>query len=303
MKKLVVLLLALVLTLCGPIGCGKAHDASPAAPVSTDAPATPEPPPTPERLIEEIITFHGCYGDRADDKVAELLEQLTASDSRQGALWRDIMDYWRYANTRLEVNLETLPEDLPQDDSLCLVVLGYELNADGTMQDELIGRLTVAEACARQYPNAVVICTGGGTAKDEPDATEAGQMGAWLLEHGLEESRLIIEDRSLTTAQNAEFSYDILLREHPRVDSVVLISSSYHIPWGSLLFEASFMKSASEWHTPEIHVVSNCAWPTENEIYKSSEILRWETGGMLQLIGRDELAMDYYYDHYEKPEL
>ena len=91
-----------------------------------------------------------------------------------------------------------------------LTVLGFELNDDGTMQDELIGRLTVALACAEQYPNAYVICTGGGTAKDNPDVTEGGLMGEWMLEHGLDKDRLIIEDQSHTTAENASNSYDIL---------------------------------------------------------------------------------------------
>ena len=215
------------------------------------------------------------------------------------------MDYWNYANNELEVNVDRLPDDLPNDDTMALTVLGFELNDDGTMQDELIGRLTVALACAEQYPNAYVICTGGGTAKDDPDVTEGGLMGEWMLEHGLDKERLIIEDQSHTTAKNASNSYDILLRDHPQVNSVVLISSSYHIAWGSLLFESAFMKSASEKQTPEIHVISNCSCQLENNIYLWSEILRWETGGMLQMIGDDDLAMQYYfdYDNVEKPVL
>ena len=36
---------------------------------------------------------------------------------------------------------------------------------------------------------------------------------------------------------------------------------------------------------------------------KMSDMLRWETGGMLQLIGNNDLAMEYYFDTYKKPEL
>ena len=75
------------------------------------------------------------------------------------------MDYWNYANNELQVNVDTLPDNLPDGDNLVLAVLGFELNDDGTMQDELIERLTVALNCAEQYPNAYVLCTGGGTAK------------------------------------------------------------------------------------------------------------------------------------------
>ena len=34
------------------------------------------------------------------------------------------------------------------------------------------------------------------TASGNPDVTEGGLMGEWLLEHGLSEDRLIIEDQA-----------------------------------------------------------------------------------------------------------
>lgn len=289
MKKPATLFTAAALLCCLP-GCSSASSAAPRS---------------DQAVIQDIITYHGCYGEAADGKVRELLGELNGIDSRQGKLWTEIMEYWDYANNELQVNVNRLPDDLPKDDTLALTVLGFELNDDGSMQDELIGRLTVALACAEQYPNAYVICTGGGTAKNNPDVTEGGLMGEWMLAHGLDEKRLIIEDKSHTTAENASNSYDILLKDYPQVNSVALISSSYHIAWGSLLFESAFMKSASEKQTPEIHVISNCSCKIENDIYLWSEILRWETGGMLQMIGNDDLAMQYYYDYdnVEKPKL
>lgn len=254
-------------------------------------------------VIEDIIKYHGCYDSQADAKVSELLSELNDIDSKQGELWKNIMDYWDYANTDLKVNIDKLPDDLSDKNNLALVVLGFELNDDGTMKDELIGRLKVALACSKQYKNAYVICTGGGTAKNNKKVTEAGLMGDWLIKHGLDKNRLIIENKSLTTAQNAEFSYGIVLKKYPEINSVAIISSSYHIAWGSLLFEAEFMKYAMENDVPEIHVVSNAAYKTSNETYKESEILRWETGGMLQLVGNNDLAMKYYYNEYEKPKL
>ena len=284
MKKPVAVLSALMLAACCT-GCGAER--------------------TESQIIEEIITYHGCYGSEADEKVGKLLKELEKKDSRQGELWRNIMDYWDYANTGLKVNVNQLPDGLPDDDTLALAVLGFELNPDGTMQDELIGRLNVALTCAEQYPNAYVICTGGGTAVENPNVTEGGLMGDWMLEHGLDESRLIVENKSHTTAENASNSYDILLRDYPQVNSVAIISSNYHIAWGSLLFEAAFLKSASEKQTPEIHVISNSSCEIENNIYLWSDILRWETGGMLQMVGNNDLAMQYYYyyDTLEKPQL
>ena len=260
---------------------------------------------TADDIIEDIVLYHGCWDREADAKVEELLEELDTADPRRGVLWRDIMEYWDYVNSDLPVHLNSLPDGLPDDGSLCIVVLGYELNDDGTMKDELLGRLSVALACARLYPNALVLCTGGGTAAGAPDVTEGRSMGDWMLAHGLSRNRLIVEDRSMTTAENAMNSYRILFSDYPAVDSVAIVSSSYHIPWGSLLFEAGLMQSASEHGTRQIRVISNAAYPTTSDVYREDELLRWQTGGMLQMIGRDDLAMEFYYDYdnVEKPAL
>lgn len=106
------------------------------------------------------------------------------------------MDYWSYVNTDMPVNLNVAPDGLAQDDSLCIVILGFALNSDGTMKDELIGRLETGLASAEKYPNAYVVVTGGGTAAGNPNVTEGGLMGEWLLEHGLDEERLIVEDQA-----------------------------------------------------------------------------------------------------------
>ena len=251
-------------------------------------------------LSREIILYYGSYGKEPGGKTEALLEELETIDPMEAALWDEITDYWDYVNEEMPVYDERLPEDLPQGDDLCIIVLGFELNDDGSMQEELLERLRVALNCAEQYPNAYVLCTGGGTARQNDKVTEAGLMGEWLLAHGLEKDRLILEDHSRTTAQNALFSYEILLRDHPMVDSVVLVSSHYHIPWGALLFESAFLKTAAEQGTPEIHVIAGCACPVVNEKY--SDVRRFETGGMLQLIEEDDLAMEYYRGTFSTPE-
>ena len=184
---------------------------------------------TADDVIEDIIEYHGCYDREADDKVEELLTELTAMDEKRGALWREIMEYWDYVNNDLPVHENKLPEGLPDDGSMCIVVLGFELNDDGTMKEELVGRLRVALRCARQYPSACVLCTGGGTAADAPEITEGRCMGDWMLANGLSPHRLIVEDKSMTTAENAINSYRILFSDYPAVDSVAIVSSTLYI--------------------------------------------------------------------------
>ena len=150
--------------------------------------------------------------------------------------------------------LYELPEGLPEDDSLCLAVLGFRLNPDGTMREELTRRLEAARRCAEKYPNALVICTGGRTAACDPDATEAGRMAEWLAERGVDPSRIVVEERALTTAQNAAYTLDILQARYPQVRQIVLVSSDYHIAAATLLFGMEAISRGSP-----VRVVGNAA--------------------------------------------
>jgi hypothetical protein len=53
------------------------------------------------------------------------------------------MEYWSYVEGDMTLYPEILPNGLPQTNALCIVVLGYALANDGSMRQELIGRLQV----------------------------------------------------------------------------------------------------------------------------------------------------------------
>ena len=76
---------------------------------------------TADDVIEDIIEYHGCYDREADEKVDELLTELTSMDERRGALWREIMAYWDYVNNDLPVYEDKLPDGLPDDDMILLL--------------------------------------------------------------------------------------------------------------------------------------------------------------------------------------
>ena len=168
-------------------------------------------------IIEEIAVDYGTYGAEAKDRINTLLKELSDVDAVAGMRWKKILDIWQSPQLGEPLHYGVLPDGLPDTDELCIVVLGFQLNADGTMKEELIERLNVALRSLQEYPNAYVVCTGGGTAADNESASEAGEMAKWLSEHGIEKKRIIIEDHSITTAQNAIFTYDILTSLYPSV--------------------------------------------------------------------------------------
>lgn len=186
--------------------------------------------------IQQMIRYYEYYQEDAWDEIQSLLRDIAALDPEKGALWETIMDSWSRCNSEMEVPADILPDGLPEDDSLCIVALGYALNRDGSMQPELIDRLEVTLVSALKYPNAYVAVTGGPTAS-KADTTEAEAMADWLIQNGISPDRLILETRSLSTTYNAVNTYAMFVRSYPSVKSIAVISSDYHVPWGCAMFQ------------------------------------------------------------------
>ena len=251
-KKLIAMLLALVMILGLTV--------SP-APVRAAGDADP--------YIADLIGYYKSYQEAAETDIQRTLEAMALVDPVQAEAWEQIMDYWSYVNTEMVVNIGTVPEGLPEDNSVAIVILGFALNADGTMKEELIGRLQTGLAIANAYPESYVVVTGGGTAANNPDVTEGGLMGDWLLEHGLDEDRLIIENKAPSTVGNAENTYKILAEEYPQVDSFVMVTSDYHVPRGCILFYSKCLLAAYEIGGEPLELISNGGYYTGSNGYES----------------------------------
>ena len=211
-----------------------------------------------QAICRDLIAYYFHYRDKASAEIGNQLQTLASLDPRAAALWQRLMDSWAWINEEMPVHTGVLPEGLPQDDSLCIVVLGFGLEANGDMKPELVDRLEVALASAEKYPESYVLCTGGETAQ-VPNISEAGQMGAWLLSRGLAHNRLILEEDSLSTTENARNSLQLLWREYPQVKSMALVTSDYHIPWGMACFSAMNILRGGE---QELNLVGNGACQT-----------------------------------------
>ena len=276
-------LLALII-ICSFSGCGQSETREPA---------------DVQKIVEEIAVDYGTYGAEANDRIGTLLDDLSAADKNAGTRWTKIMDIWRSPDLGSKLNYDVLPDGLPDSDELCIVVLGFQLNPDGSMKDELVERLKVALASAEKYPKAYVVCTGGGTASENESASEAGEMAKWLAEHGVDKKRIIVEDNSITTAQNALFTYDILVSLYPSVKKLAIVSSDYHIATGELLFKAESIIRANTPGNERFEVVSNAAWKAPSGTLSSM----FQAGALIELFGDVKTAFEIYYDTYDIHEL
>ena len=249
----------------------------------------------PEAIIEEMVVDYGSYGSEAEEHIRALLKELRAVDPDAAERWDSIMALWKSVNTELTVWEGVLPDGLPETDELGIVALGFQLNPDGTMRDELIERLKVLKASAEKYPNTLIVCTGGGTAAENESATEAGRMAEWLLENGIAAERVLVEDRSLTTAQNAIYTLALLAERCPQVRELAIVSSDYHIATGALLFGAEAILRAEKAGAERVQVVSNAAWDAPS----GSLSTMFQAGALIELSGDAGTAYDIYYDTYD----
>lgn len=227
------------------------------------------------QLIREMVYTYSWFPESSRNRVDKLLDDLKDMDEEAWEKWNEIMAFWSYTNNEMETDNASLPEGLEDTDQLCIIVLGFQLNPDGTMKEELIGRLETALACAKQYPNAYLLCTGGPTAQSN-GISEAAAMGAWLMENGIPEERILLEERSLTTTENAQYCCELLRNNYPEVTSIALVSSDYHIPWAAVLFQTQCILAEDA-----ARVVANAA--LEAPVHSTFHLLNCQRGGILDI--------------------
>jgi uncharacterized SAM-binding protein YcdF (DUF218 family) len=115
-----------------------------------------------------------------------------------------------------------------------IVILGGAITPDVSTArsevalNEAAERITAAVQLARRYPNLRVLFSGGSAALVFQEGTE-GEFALRLLEDlGLAPERIIIEDKSRNTVENAVYSR--LLAQPKPNERWLLLTSAYHMP-------------------------------------------------------------------------
>lgn len=125
-----------------------------------------------------------------------------------------------------------------------IVVLGQSLNPDGTPPLSLLRRADLAanlfrdeamaaEKAGRPWP--LVIPTGGDPVR--VGVTEAELMAQQLHMRGVPEEAVVLEPKALNTLQNA---WEVIPLLPAGCKRLLLVSSDFHIPRATYLFEAVF---------------------------------------------------------------
>lgn len=112
-----------------------------------------------------------------------------------------------------------------------VIVLGAQVR--GTRITKLLAqRIDAAYEYLENNPECLVVCTGGqGTGED---ISEAEAIKGRLIELGIDENRILVEDKSRTTYENLKFALDIIGDKDAKV---AVVTNSFHAYRAKLLAE------------------------------------------------------------------
>ena len=124
-----------------------------------------------------------------------------------------------------------------------IVVLGGAITPDVSVArseialNEAAERITAAAALARRYPDARIVYSGGSGALIYDEGSEALLALALFESLGLARERIVVEDRSRNTVENAIFSKAIA--QPKSGEHWLLVTSAYHMPRAIGVFRKS----------------------------------------------------------------
>lgn len=111
-----------------------------------------------------------------------------------------------------------------------VIVLGCGIRGE-RVSVGLAKRLNKAYEYHLQNPDAVIIVSGGQGPQE--DISEALAMKRYLMEKGVPEDRIIMEDKSTSTITNFKYSHEIMKEKGLPDDSVVFVTNGYHVYRGA----------------------------------------------------------------------
>lgn len=139
-------------------------------------------------------------------------------------------------------------------DPQVMIILGCQVRQNGPsvlLQD----RLDEALGYLEDHPDMTVVVSGG-QGDDEP-TSEAQAMAEYLMEHGVEEENILLEDKSHNTTQNFQYSMALLAQENiDDSDGVLVVSNGFHLTRARMLAQRAGFDNVSTLAAPESHVPS-----------------------------------------------
>jgi len=135
----------------------------------------------------------------------------------------------------------------PKEEVDYIIVLGAKVDGK-RITKSLLKRVEAAKIYLEEHKDVIAIVSGG--QGDSESISEAKAMYDYLVSHGIDDSRIILEDKSTTTKENLVFSYEIIEehvggREKAEKQKLAIVTSNFHIFRAKLLAYNLGMKNIS----------------------------------------------------------
>lgn len=158
-------------------------------------------------------------------------------------------------------------EDVQSD---YVIVLGAAVRGNLPSRS-LRQRLDAALSCLRQNQDSICIVSGG--RGDNENISEAECMQQYLLEHGIPEGRIWMENKAANTCENIRFSIELIEEKtNKKPETVTIVSSGYHM-----------LRAKMECRSHGV-MPKGFGCPTPNVLYRVNYYLREIPGVWLQML-------------------
>lgn len=183
------------------------------------------------------------------------------------ALWLiSLLVFWLRIAQQMHAERAPQPVD-------AIIVLG-SATRDGQPSQTLAQRLDVAAALAKNQPHALITTSGG---VDFGETESEGRIMARYLEqrHGIAPERLIMEEKSTSTALNLSLSMALLqARNLSAASPIAIVTSDFHTPRAQWIADKVGLQNARTVGAPTPLSIRFNAWLREYFAVASSWLLR-----------------------------
>ena len=191
----------------------------------------------PRRLLGIILGFLAIFGLFGSQTLYYVISKLLIGSEKQFIKFSlDIcinatLSYlYTLIIATLYCNIKAA-RHIPSYDKDFIIILGSKINSDGSLPPLLKGRVDKAiDFGSKQYENTkkkIVYVPSGGKGKDEVIA-EALAIKNYLVEKGIKENQILIEDKSTSTIENMKFSKEKI--DETKNDAKISFSTTnYHV--------------------------------------------------------------------------
>jgi uncharacterized SAM-binding protein YcdF (DUF218 family) len=192
---------------------------------------------SPTRLLGVILGFLSLVGLFGAQVIYYFISNLLIDTDRQFIKYTidlcinaSLSYFYTLIIASLYCNIKAA-KHRPTYDKDFVIILGSKIREDGKLTPLLRGRVDKAiEFAKNQYKETkkkIIYIPSGGKGSDET-ISEAKAIKNYLLEQGIKEDQIIIEDKSTNTYQNMKYSKDKIDKIN-KDGKVIFVTTNYHV--------------------------------------------------------------------------